>query len=100
MVVCLLWLSGRALTVQARSVLGSTPGSCRPSSLFLYLRLITFTNSFTSSLRQDVLSIRFNVFDLGELPIVANCFFSLANSILLSPNYLSVSTFFAILNIV
>ena len=100
MVVWLSWLSGRALTAQARGVLGLTSGSCRPSSLFLYLRLITFTNSFTSSLRQDALSIRFNVFDLGELPIVANCFFSLANSILLSPNYLSVSTFFAILNIV
>ena len=32
-VVRLSWLSGRALAAQARGVLGSTPGGCRPFSL-------------------------------------------------------------------
>ena len=50
-VVGLSWLSGRALAAQARGVLGSTPGGCRPfslSSIFASKHLI-------SSLRQDAL---------------------------------------------
>ena len=35
-----VWLSGRALAAQARSVLGLTPGDCRLITL-LYLHLIT-----------------------------------------------------------
>ena len=37
-VVQLLWLSGRALAVQARGVLGSTPGDCQPFHFPLFLR--------------------------------------------------------------
>ena len=53
MVVWLLRLSGRALAVQARGVLGSTPGNCWPFH-FLLQHLIKF---LICSVRQDALSI-------------------------------------------
>ena len=40
-VVRVSWLSGRALPAQAKGVLSSTPGGCRPFSTFLYFCLIT-----------------------------------------------------------
>ena len=36
-VVRLSWLSGRAMAGQARGVLGSTPGGCRPFHFPLFL---------------------------------------------------------------
>ena len=51
-----LW-GGRPLEVQARDVLGSTPGGCQPFSLYFCL----ITSKFISSLRQGALSIYQNV---------------------------------------
>ena len=53
-VIWLSWLSGRALAVQVRGVLGSTPDGCHP--FHFPLSSPHNINSFISSMRQDALS--------------------------------------------
>ena len=57
-----LWLSGRALAAQARGVLGSTPGDCRPFHFFSILpylvRFVDHANENTQTQTVDPETLR------------------------------------------